>query len=288
MYSKTNNTSVPPSSVFPPDAAPGHAQVSAVGSELTTDSIFAPRVFLDIYLGHDRDSPKISSLYDTGAVCSLMSAKDFELCTQAGCVVGEVEPERAFRLKGASQRNIESIGVFSIKFVALGRLCDAPFIVSPAVSPTLLGMNVITPFGIHLNPVTMELSLLAPRHLAQTAEVGAVSGPTQHDWRVFLKDETTIEPRTGQLVKCVVKDGQTGERLEGTYQILVNCEIFSVACTTEGAGIVSFHLPNADTTPIHLPRGTVIGTAESLTDWVPINSANSQVDMANAGIAATS
>ena len=73
-------------------------QVAAVDSELSTSSIFMPRVFLDLHLGHDRGPHKIKALYDTGAVTSLMSSADFRNCQAAGGVVGEIEPDRAFRL----------------------------------------------------------------------------------------------------------------------------------------------------------------------------------------------
>ena len=162
MISKTLSFSKAevPSLISPSDLSTGLPQVAAVESDLSTSAIFKPRVFLDLHLGHDRNPQIIRALYDTGAVTSLMSSDDFRKCQEAGCVVGEVEPEQSFQLKGANQLAIDNFGVYAITFTVLGRICDAPFIVSRSVSPTIIGMNVIGPFGIFHNPVTMELYIL--------------------------------------------------------------------------------------------------------------------------------
>jgi hypothetical protein len=95
---------------------------------------------------------------------------------------------------------------------------------------------------------------------------------------VHVLRATTIPGRHGQLLKLGLFNAEP-HRVHASVPTLVNMDIMAAAVNTAAMGGFSMHIPNADYKDREIKRGTLMGKAHRLSDWIPIN-ANTAIKMA--------
>lgn len=221
------------------------------------------RPFLDLF-ARQNGKEKFSALYDTGAQVSLLQPKDFQLLLDFGSVIKRVPFNKA--VLNASGQPMAVLGCFVVRVIIQKKSLLAVFIVSPEVSHSIIGMNIISDHRLILDPLTRAISF------GSTASVASLSLPQTDGTPIgaaMIVKETTLPARHGKLVQLALV-GDQKERIRVRREMLIDLDIMAVAVTTDDDGRFSVHLPNADLTDRILERGKVVGVAYSLDDWRPL------------------
>jgi hypothetical protein len=88
---------------------------------------------------------------------------------------------------------------------------------------------------------------------------------------------TTIPGRHGQLLRLGLFNSER-HRIHASVATLVDMDIMAAAVNTDAMGGFAMHIPNADYEDREIKRGTLMGKAHKLADWMPID-ANVAVNM---------
>jgi hypothetical protein len=88
---------------------------------------------------------------------------------------------------------------------------------------------------------------------------------------------TTIPGRHGQLLKLGLLNLER-HRVHASVATLVDMDIMAAAVNTDAMGGFALHIPNADYEDREIKRGTLMGKAHKLSNWVPID-ANAAINM---------
>ena len=221
------------------------------------------RPFVDLF-ARPNGTDKFSALYDTGAQVSLLQPKDFQLLLDNGAVIKRIPFDKA--VLNASGQPMATLGCFIVRVIIQKKSLLAVFIVSPEVSHSIIGMNIITDHRLILDPLTRAISF------GSTASVASLSLPQSEGTplgSVVLIKETTLPARHGKLVQMALVN-DSAERIRVRREMLVDLDIMAVAVATDEEGRFSVHLPNADLVDRVLERGRRVGVAYSLNDWTPL------------------
>jgi hypothetical protein len=89
---------------------------------------------------------------------------------------------------------------------------------------------------------------------------------------------TTIPGRHGQLLRLGLFNSEQ-HRIHARVATLVDMDIMAASVNTDAMGGFAMHIPNADYEDREIKRGTLMGKAHKLADWMPID-ANAAVKMA--------
>jgi hypothetical protein len=81
---------------------------------------------------------------------------------------------------------------------------------------------------------------------------------------------TTIPGRHGQLLKLGLFNSER-HRIHTSVATLVDMDIMAAAVNTDAMGGFAMHIPNADYEDREIKRGTLMGKAHKLADWMPID-----------------
>jgi hypothetical protein len=88
---------------------------------------------------------------------------------------------------------------------------------------------------------------------------------------------TTIPGRHGQLLRLGLFNSEQ-HRIHASVATLVEMDIMAASVNTDAMGGFALHIPNADYKDREIKRGTLMGKAQKLADWMPID-ANAAVNM---------
>jgi hypothetical protein len=113
------------------------------------------RPFIKFHLQKNATSqmPTITALYDTGAAVSLITPSDFMAIKRSGVVIGEI-PGMTCRVQNASQQPMQTEGAWRVSLHLKGRQLSAAMIVTNDVAQSIIGMNIIGPRRLVMDPVT--------------------------------------------------------------------------------------------------------------------------------------
>jgi hypothetical protein len=89
---------------------------------------------------------------------------------------------------------------------------------------------------------------------------------------------STIPERHGQLLKLGLFNSER-HCVHASVSMLVDMDIMAAAVTSDDMGGFAIHIPNADYEDWEIKRGTLMGKAHKLSDWIPID-ANAAINMA--------
>jgi hypothetical protein len=149
-------------------------------------------------------------------------------------------------------------------------------LVTSDVTQSIIGMNIIGPRRLVIYPVTCTIDFRDEGTTAALGVLGQREDGTIADVRVLKA--TTILGWHGQLLKLGLFNAEH-HRVHTSAPTLVDMDIMAAAVTTDAMGGFLMHIPNADYEDREIKRGTLMGKAHRLSDWIPID-ANAAIKMA--------
>jgi hypothetical protein len=202
------------------------------------------RPFIKFHLRKNKtsQSPTITALYNTGAAVSLITPADFELIKRVGVVIGPI-PEMTCRVQNASQQPMQTEGAWRVRLYLKGRPLLAAMIITSYVAQRIVGMNIIGPRRLVMDPVSCTIDFRDEGTAAALGVLGQREDGTIADVRVLKA--TKIPGRHGQLLKLGLFIAEH-HRLHASVPMLVNMDIMAAAINTDAMGRFSMHIPNSD------------------------------------------
>lgn len=216
----------------------------------------------------------ISALYDTGAAVSILTPKDFAVIKKHGIITEKLPPPRC-NIVDASQNPMTIEGVYRVRLFFKDRPIEAPFLIAPAAAYSIIGLNIIKPLRLVLDPLTCTVDF---QDYAAIAAIAALqvdnSTQPQDDIKAFadvrVLRSTTIKARSGRLIKVGLFDAN-GRRILKPLEGLADMDIMAIAFASDRDGAFSIHVPNADVQDWKIDAHTRIGAAYDINDWTPID-----------------
>jgi hypothetical protein len=205
---------------------------------------------------------------------SLIMPSDFEAIKRSGVVIGEI-PGMTCRVQNGSQQPMQTEGAWRVRLYLKGRPLLDGMIVTNNVAQSIIGMNIIGPRRLVMDPVTCTLDFREKGAAAALGVLGQQEDGTITDVRVLRA--TTIPGRHGQLLKLGLFNSER-HRVHASVATLVDMDIMAAAGSTDTMGGFAMHIPNADYEDREIKRGTLMGKVHKLSDWVPID-ANAAINM---------
>jgi hypothetical protein len=228
------------------------------------DDLPARRPFVPFLLrkpSNISNKPSIKALYDTGPAVSLLTPDDFALIKKYGIVMGEIEGK--CKVQNASQQPMTSFGTWQVRLFLNGRPMSAAFIVSPDVEHSIVGMNIIAPCQLVLDPVTCKIDFREESSAAAVAQMPWDHCGNNADVRVAKR--ITLKAHHGHLVKLGLYD-QDRHRIRRSIETIVDMDLVAHAVNTNSCGSYYAHMPDASKEDRVLPRSTLVGKAQDLNE----------------------
>jgi hypothetical protein len=143
----------------------------------------------------------------------------------------------------------------------------AAFMVSPDVAHSIVRMNIIAPCRLILDPVTCKIDF---REESSAAAVAAM--PRDHCGNI-ADVRITLQAHHGHLVKLGLYD-QAGHRIRRSIKTIVDMDLVAEAVKMKSCGSYYTHMPNASNKDRVLQRGALVGKAQDLNKWLPLDAAS--------------
>jgi hypothetical protein len=170
---------------------------------------------------------------------------------------------------------MHTLGAWRVRLYLKGRPLSAAMIVTNNVAQSIIGMNIIGPRPLVIDPVSCTVDFRDEGAAAALGVLGQREDGTIADVRVLIA--TTIPGRHGQLLRLGLFNSEQ-HRIHASVATLVDMDIMAAAVNTEAMGGFAMHIPNADYEDREIKRGTLMGKAHKLANWMPID-ANAAVNM---------
>jgi hypothetical protein len=170
---------------------------------------------------------------------------------------------------------MQTEGAWRVRLYLKGRPLSAAMIVTSDVAQSMVGMNIIGPRRLVMDLVTCTVDFRDKGTAAALGVLGQREDGTIAEVRVLKA--TTIPGRHGQLIKLGLFNTDR-HRVLASVPTLVEMDIMAAAVTTDAMGGFAMHIPNADYKDREIKRGTLMGKAHKLSDWIPID-ANAAINM---------
>jgi hypothetical protein len=148
-------------------------------------------------------------------------------------------------------------------------------IVTNVVAQSIIGMNIIGPRRLVMDSVSCTVDFRDEGAAAALGVLGQREDSTIADVRVLRA--TTIPGRHGPLLRLGLFNSER-HRIHASVATLVDMDIMAAAVNTDAMGGFAMHIPNADYEEREIKRGTLMGKAHKLADWMPID-ANAAINM---------
>jgi hypothetical protein len=173
---------------------------------------------------------------------SLITPADFEAIKRSGVVIGKI-PDMTCRVQNLSQQPIQTEEAWRVRLYLKGRPLSAAMIVTNDVAQSIIGMNIIGPRRLVMDPVTCTVDFRDEGTAAALGVLGQREDGTIADVRVLKA--TTIPGRHGQLLRLGLFNSER-HRVNASVATLVDMDIMAAAVTTGAMGGFAMHIPNAD------------------------------------------
>jgi hypothetical protein len=233
-----------------------------------------PFIWFHLQKNATSQTPTITALYDTGAAVSLITPADFEAIKRSGVVMWKI-PEMTCWVQNASQQPTQTEGAWRVRLYLKGRPLSAAMIVTNDVAQSIIGMNIIGPRRLVMDPVTCTVDFWDEGTAAALGVLGQREDGTIADVRMLKA--TTIPGRHGQLLRLGLFNSER-HRVHASVATLVDMDIMAASVTTDAIGSFSMHIPNADYEDREIKRSTLMGKVHKLSNWILID-ANAAVNM---------
>jgi hypothetical protein len=241
---------------------------------INTAPVSSKRVFVPLSLTsktkskswQDKVHPAVVDvLYDTGAAVSLLTPVAFQKFVKAGMVLREINDHKVHGLVGAGNDPLQINGVYDCQFTLENKTVHAPFVVSPSISGSILGMNIIRKYGIQLDPVTERVTFAKVASISAVSEGQKADKDAAPEWRVVVKDATTVSPHSGNVVPCFLQD-KDGLKVDSECEFVAHLDLVSTLHVSTVHGVFRPHFPNASDEALEFVRGQTVGYAQDLAD----------------------
>jgi hypothetical protein len=173
---------------------------------------------------------------------SLITPVDFEAIKRSRVVIGPIS-EMTCRVQNASQQPMQTEGAWRVRLYLKVRPLSAAMIVTSDMAQSIVGMNIIGPRRLVLDPVTCTVDFRDEGTAAALGVLGQREDGTIVDVRALKA--TTIPGRHGQLLKLGVFNAETN-CVHASVPSLVDMDIMAAAVNTDTMGGFSMHIPNVD------------------------------------------
>jgi hypothetical protein len=173
---------------------------------------------------------------------SLITLADFEAIKRSGVVIGKI-PDMTCRVQNVSQQPMQTKGAWRVRLYLIRRPLSAAMIVTSDVAQSIIGMNIIGPRRLVMDPVTCTVDFRDEGTAAALGVLGQREDGTISDVNVLKA--TTIPGRHGQLLRLEMFNSEC-HRVHASMPTLVDMDIMAAAVTTNAMGGFTMHIPNAD------------------------------------------
>ena len=199
-------------------------------------AISANRYFVNLsFQGHNTEGTR--ALYDTGATVSCMTTLLFQQAKKSGRVKRAIL-ERDLGISNASGTHMPTKGVYLIQCWLQGRQIVAPFVICERLnSPAIIGMNVISKWGLYINPVTQKVGFVDAM-----AKTTSLFDPKIGGYLAATKG-FEIAPMEARMVKCQLHNDQH-ETIRFQTDLLADSSGVAFAISTDEAGNCSYYIKN--------------------------------------------
>jgi hypothetical protein len=147
---------------------------------------------------------------------------------------------------------------------------SAAFIVSPDLAHSIVGMNIIDPCRLVLDPVNCKIDFREESSAAAVAQMHRDHCGNITD--ICEAKCIMLKAHHGHLVKLGLYD-QDGHRIRRSIETIVDMDLVAHAVKTNSCVSYYAHMPNASNEDRVLPRGTLVGKAQGLNEWLPLDAA---------------
>ncbi len=214
----------------------------------------------------------VRALFDTGAAVSLLTPRDLGIVRKAGAWLHDVQVD--CEVTNASQQPMEITRAGLVAFRIQGKLIKGKFLVSPQVSSSILGMNIIEKAGLVYSGATGKVSVQGPGcALTPIAEIRATQKQT------LLAGKAT-------RISVAAFDINTGRRIMKPMEGVADFNYAAARFETDRLGSFEVYWPHAGTTDGHLSRGQSLAFAFNKDAFVDLDvKAGEEVAAASAQIA---
>ena len=234
--------------------------------------LIADRAFVPFTTREDGKGKVVKLLYDTGAQASILTQQDLAFLRRNDVPCTKIDDD-GLRLTAANNTPIRSTGVVRVSlYTPSGNAIHAPFFVCPDASTSILGMNVIGPFKLTLDPITLEADMIEP----------AISG-LSGDRPVFAHVRKTITLRERQGInKChMALTDEDGNSVRGKRDVVIDfAAATSAVVTTDEKGHFSAPLSNFKHRGHTVKEGTRLTRAYNIDDYHYISKVTIQQQLA--------
>jgi hypothetical protein len=158
---------------------------------------------------------------------------DFEAIKRSGVVIGEI-PGMTCRVQNASQQPMQTEGAWRVRLYLKGRPLSAAMIVTNDVAQSIIGMNIIGPRRLVMDPVSFRDEGAA----AALGVLGQREDGTIVDMRVLRA--ITIPGRHGQLLRLGLFNSEQ-HHIHASVATLVDMDIMAAAVNPVGPWTLSKH-----------------------------------------------
>jgi hypothetical protein len=170
---------------------------------------------------------------------------------------------------------MQTEGAWRVRLYLKGRPLSAAMIVTSDVAQSIIGMNIIGPRPLVMDLVTYTVDFREEGTAAALGVLGQREDGTIAEVRMLRA--TTIPGRHGQLLKLGLFNSER-HRVHASVATLVDMDIMAAAVNTDAKGGFAMHIPNTDYKDREIKRGTMMGKAHKLSNWIPID-ANAAINM---------
>ena len=221
------------------------------------------------------------SLIDSGAAPSLMRYDVFKRLKKAGHVVRKLT-NVDLHLTNASGERMSDVGAHMIRFTMNGKELVAPFVVTrDCTSEAIIGMNIISPFGINVHGASKSISFDEDIDSEQaTVQAVHYNEKVLEGAELIMSETKTVQGRTAQLTRCKLVD-VNGERIEGRRDIITEVAGIAMAMTVNTEGATKIYIPNTRHSSVTIKKGESLGKADPISCFSPLSSTTAR-DIARA------
>ena len=207
-----------------------------------------------------------SWLYDTGASVTCMSLKEFRKI-HPDCRPQKIESE--IRLVTASKTPMTVMGTYLLPFNIFGKTFKHPVhVCTPMNQAGIIGMDIISKLG--LTYLSKRKSFIFESHLA-TENVTVFSGTAGRQAALATDRKVVIPPHTQKVVQIQTVSANAAAPLAGVTAV-ANVLNHDFPALWGGPAVIATNfkcktflpLTNCGSTPMVLPRGTVVGQMETV------------------------
>ena len=233
---------------------------------------------------------QFKALYDTGAAVSLLTPADFAAIKATGIVLSRLPPPKC-HIVDASQNPMRIEGAFRVRIFYKNKPIDAPFLVATDAAHSIIGLNIIKPMRLALDPLTCSVDFQDYAAVAAMAALKAASpmNTATHEGLTPFADirvlrDTSIKANTARLISLGLFD-HNGRRIMRDFSGLADLDLMAIAFKADKNGVFSVHIPNAAPQDWKLLANTRIGAAFDLEDWQPLNAEDTRAHVSAAAAA---